>query len=232
MPGAVGLGLVLLAMAILAANVGQDPILGMSPDQFASVAGLSAVALLLASLIVSEFRGRWLDGLRALALWTLMIVALVALYSYREELQAVASRVAGEFVPGETAVSSGNEVVVTRRMDGSFLVNGKVNDRDARFLFDTGASTVVLTAETAKAIGIDPSSLSYSVPVSTANGRTLAAPITLERVAVGSIREARVRALVARPGLLRENLLGMTFLDRLASYEVRQNRLILRGRGA
>jgi aspartyl protease family protein len=232
MPGAVGLGLVLLAMAILAANVGQDPILGMSPDQFASVAGLSAVALLLASLIVSEFRGRWLDGLRALALWTLMIVALVALYSYREELQAVASRVAGELVPGETAVSSGNEVVVTRRMDGSFLVNGKVNDRDARFLFDTGASTVVLTAETAKAIGIDPSSLSYSVPVSTANGRTLAAPITLERVAVGSIREARVRALVARPGLLRENLLGMTFLDRLASYEVRQNRLILRGRGA
>jgi aspartyl protease family protein len=37
-----------------------------------------------------------------------------------------------------------------------------------------------------------------------------------------------VPALVARPGMLGENLLGMTFLERLASYEVRGNRLVLR----
>jgi aspartyl protease family protein len=61
---------------------------------------------------------------------------------------------------------------------------------------------------------------------------TLAAPVTIERLTVGSIREQRVRALVTRPGVLRENLLGMTFLERLSSYEVRQNRLFLRGRGA
>jgi aspartyl protease family protein len=59
----------------------------------------------------------------------------------------------------------------------------------------------------------------------------MAAPITLDRLAVGPIAAERVRALVTRPGLLRENLLGMTFLERLASYEVRNNRLILRGRG-
>ena len=39
----------------------------------------------------------------------------------------------------------------------------------------------------------------------------------------------RVPALVTRPGTLATNLLGMTFLERLASYEVRGNRLILRG---
>jgi aspartyl protease family protein len=39
-----------------------------------------------------------------------------------------------------------------------------------------------------------------------------------------------VPALVSRPGALRENLLGMTFLDRLASFEVRGDRLILRER--
>jgi aspartyl protease family protein len=123
-------------------------------------------------------------------------------------------------------------VVVTRRMDGTFLINGKVNDREVRFIFDTGATTVVLTAETAKSLGIEPGALGYSVLVSTANGRTLAAPVTLDRMVVGSIREQRVRALVAKPGTLHQNLLGMSFLDRLASYEVRQNRLILRGRGA
>jgi aspartyl protease family protein len=60
----------------------------------------------------------------------------------------------------------------------------------------------------------------------------VAAPVTLDRLTVGSITEQRVRALITRPGLLRENLLGMTFLERLASYEVRNNRLILRGRGS
>jgi aspartyl protease family protein len=112
------------------------------------------------------------------------------------------------------------------------MIAGRANDRDLRFIFDTGASMVVLTAESAKAIGIDPASLNYVVPVATANGRTLAAPVTLDSLTVGSITERRVRALVARPGMLGENLLGMTFLERLASYEVRSNRLILRGRGA
>jgi aspartyl protease family protein len=232
MPGAVGLGVVLLAMAILVANWGEAPILGLTPDQFASVAALSAMTLLIASVVVSEFRGRWVNGLRALVTWSLLLVVLVGLYSYRNELQTVAARVAGELMPGETTVGTGGEVVVTRRMDGTFLVNGKVNDRDARFIFDTGATTVVLTGETAKALGIDPGPLGYTVMVATANGRTLAAPVTLERVAVGSIREQRVRALVAKPGVLHQNLLGMSFLDRLASYEVRQNRLIMRGRGA
>ena len=232
MPGAIGLGIVLLAMALLVANQREEPILGLSPDQFASVAALSAMALLIASVVVSEFRGRWINGVRALLVWSLTMVALVGLYSYREELHAVANRVTGELMPGETTVATGGEVVITRRIDGTFLVNGKVNDRDVRFMFDTGATMVVLTAETAKALGIEPNALAYSVLVSTANGRALAAPVTLDRVIVGSIRENRVRALVAKPGVLHQNLLGMSFLDRLASYEVRQNRLVMRGRGA
>ena len=121
---------------------------------------------------------------------------------------------------------------MARRADGSFVVPARVNDRELRFIFDTGATTVVLTAESAGAIGFDPSSLVYVVPVFTANGRNLAAPVTLDRLSVGPITERRVRALVARPGVLRENLLGMTFLERLPSYEVRGNRLILRGRGS
>jgi aspartyl protease family protein len=48
---------------------------------------------------------------------------------------------------------------------------------------------------------------------------------------VGSITEKNVRALIARSGVLHANLLGMTFLERLGSYEVRGNRLILRAKG-
>jgi aspartyl protease family protein len=35
--------------------------------------------------------------------------------------------------------------------------------------------------------------------------------------------------LIAQPGQLRTSLLGMSFLDRLASWEVRGDRLIMRG---
>ena len=38
--------------------------------------------------------------------------------------------------------------------------------------------------------------------------------------------------MVAKAGVLQINLLGMSFLERLGSYEVRGNRLILRGQGA
>jgi len=47
--------------------------------------------------------------------------------------------------------------------------------------------------------------------------------------AVGSIVERSVPALVAQPGQLRVSLLGMSFLNRLESWEVRSDRLRLRG---
>jgi aspartyl protease family protein len=137
-------------------------------------------------------------------------------------------QVIGEVDPGRTVTNPSGEVVVARRADGSFTVAGHINDKPARFIFDTGATAVVLTADSAAASGFNLEALNYSVPVSTANGRTMAASVVVDRLAVGSIVERRVRALVARPGVLRENLLGMTFLDRLSSYEVRGNRLILR----
>ena len=70
--------------------------------------------------------------------------------------------------------------------------------------------------------------LSYTVNVETANGRTRAAAVTLDRVAVGGITERAVPALITQPGQLRSNLLGMSFLNRLESWEVRGDRLTMR----
>jgi aspartyl protease family protein len=227
-----GLAIILVGLAALVFFHAEGDVAGLPADQFASLVALGALVLMISSWVVQEFRGHWMRGLQAVLFWAVLAIGLVGLYSYRGELHEVASRLIGEIAPGDTVVGSGGEVSVTRRMGGTFVVAGRANDRDLRFIFDTGASTVVLTTEGAKTIGFDPAALNYVVPVSTANGRTLAAPVTLETLTVGSITERRVRALVARPGVLGENLLGMTFLERLASYEVRGNRLILRGRGA
>lgn len=231
MPGVFGFALLLLAMGVLVLMHGQDRIAGLTADEFASLAAVGALALLAAGWIISEFRGRWIQGLKAILVWAAIGLALVGFYGYRYEIQDVATRMLGEIAPGRPVVTPGGEVAIARRADGSFTVLGRVNDREARFIFDTGASAVVLTAETAAAVGLRPAPADFVVPVFTANGRTTAAPVTVERIAVGTIVETRVPALVARPGSLRENLLGMTFLERLASYEVRNNRLILRGRG-
>jgi aspartyl protease family protein len=186
----------------------------------------------MAASIVEGFSRHWTYGVQAVAVSGGILIALLATYASRGELQTVIDRAIGDIAVGRTVVTPEGEVVAARRTDGSFLVKGEVNGHETRFIFDTGASTVVLTNETAKAIGLAPSNLLFMTPVSTANGVTMAAQVTIERLAVGSIDERRVRALVTKPGVLRENLLGMSFLERLASYEVRQNRLILRGRGA
>ena len=72
--------------------------------------------------------------------------------------------------------------------------------------------------------------LNYSVNVETANGVTHAAPVTLDRLAVGGVTERAVPALVAQNGQLKKSLLGMSFLNRLESWEVRGDKLRLRGR--
>jgi aspartyl protease family protein len=87
----------------------------------------------------------------------------------------------------------------------------------------------VLTQEAAKAAGLPIEVLSYSVNVDTANGRTRAAPVTLDRLAIGRLVERAVPALVAQNGQLKSNLLGMSFLNRLQSWEVRGDSLRMRG---
>ena len=96
-------------------------------------------------------------------------------------------------------------------------------------VLDTGASSIVLTHEAAKAAGLPLEVLAYSVNIDTANGRARAAPVTLDRVSIGGITERSVPALIAPSGQLRTNLLGMSFLNRLESWEVRGDKLVMRG---
>ena len=65
--------------------------------------------------------------------------------------------------------------------------------------------------------------------VQTASGQTKAARLWLDRMAIGKLVERSVQALVVPRGQMKTNLLGMSFLDRLESWEVRADRLMLHG---
>jgi aspartyl protease family protein len=179
-------------------------------------------------IALALFRQRFTRVLESVLIWAAIALLLALAYTYRFELRDVGERVLAELVPGHAA-TRGRTVEIARSSGGSFAVAAQVNGARVAMVLDTGASAVVLTQEAAKAAGLPLEILNYSVTVDTANGRARAAPVTLDRLAIGGITERSVPALVAQPGQLRVNLLGMSFLNRLESWEVRGDKLSMRG---
>jgi aspartyl protease family protein len=217
-----------VALAALLLTPHDLPLFGLNHQQFASAA--IGVSLLL-WLVMSGLRSARPSDIARLATgamtWALLFIALTGVYAYRFEASEIFGRITGEFFPSEPQVGRGGEVIVNRRMSGEFAIAGRVNGARVTFLFDTGASAVVLTADDARRAGVETSRLVFNVPVATANGAAMAAETRLDQIAIGSIVMRNVPAMVARRGALDESLLGMSFLERLKSYTVERDRLVM-----
>lgn len=185
------------------------------------------IAVTLASSMLLHYRGRLSVALLSAIAWIGIFGVLIVGYTYRTDLEVVANRVMDEVVPGRAVRSSPGQAIAVRGRNGHFFLSGNTNGKPLRYLFDTGASVVVLTTDAARQIGFSPDKLQYTAKVSTANGMSSAAPIVIDALTFGDITLRNVRALVASPGALRDNLLGMSYLGRLTSYSVKSNRLIL-----
>jgi aspartyl protease family protein len=220
-----------LAVSLLALIIRHDDgtIGGLASGDFASLVIKIALLVFFGGLVLAMFRYRFREAFEAALFWVVVALVLAAGYSYRNELREIADRMLSELVPGRAAVR-GQTVEVARGRGGEFQVSMLVNGARVPMVLDTGASAVVLTQDAAKAAGLPLEVLSYNVNVDTANGRTRAAAVTLDRLAVGRIEERSVPALIAQPGQLRTSLLGMSFLNRLTGWEVKGDRLVMRGR--
>jgi clan AA aspartic protease (TIGR02281 family) len=126
-----------------------------------------------------------------------------------------------------TQIEAERSVRIRRRPDGHFIAKTQINGLSFVMLIDTSASIVALKPADAQRLGIDVDRLKYTVPVQTTGGTTYGAQVRLRNVVVGPISLNDVEALVAKPGALTENLLGMTFLSRL-QYEFTTDILTLR----
>lgn len=217
-----------LSLAVLFMRHEQGNVGGMTTDDFAdlSVKLIWLVALGGSALVV--FRESIGKAIQIVLIWIVIGLSLALGYTYRFELRGVYDRLMAEMVPGRAA-TRGRVVEIARGRGGSFDVSTTINGGKVPMILDTGASAVVLTQEAAKAAGLPLEVLSYSVTVDTANGKTRAAAVTLDSIGVGGLIERSVPALIAQPGQLRTSLLGMSFLNRLESWEVRGDKLVLRG---
>jgi aspartyl protease family protein len=230
---AVLVGLVLLFWQLGGGDASAEP--AENGGMMVYAAALGAFAVLYAVSIAGDYRGRWGTAVKHAAIWVTLCVALLAGYSYRDEVKVMTSRIASEVLPpGQAVTAQSNDVGeravrLRKRPDGHFVARAEVEGTTLGFLVDTGASTVVLKPADAEKAGIDVSALKFTVAVETANGTTYAAPVRIGTISIGPIAVTDVEALVAKPGNLKENLLGISFLKRLRSYEVSGDFLTLRG---
>jgi len=106
---------------------------------------------------------------------------------------------------------------------GTFQMNGKTVEG----LIDTGASTIAINETTARRLGFTANSLDFRHTADTANGKTDAARVMLDRVEIGTVRVRDVEAFVLRDTALNGTLVGMSFLTKLRSYQVQDGGLTL-----
>jgi len=129
--------------------------------------------------------------------------------------------------PPPAAPATGGPASLVKAADGHFWAEASVNGKQVRFLVDTGATTVALTAADAQRLGLDLDTLTFDRPVMTAAGEAKAAVVELDYIAIAGARVDKVQALVLKEGLS-ASLLGMSYLGRLSRFEATPTALILR----
>ena len=122
------------------------------------------------------------------------------------------------FVTGE------GSVVLERNRQGHYVADGEINGTKVTFLLDTGATSVALSSQLARELGLKRGA---AVRVITANGTAPAFEARLDSVRLGSIvvRDVSANFSDGMPG--DTVLLGMSFLKHL-EFTQRENQLILR----
>ncbi len=136
--------------------------------------------------------------------------------------------VAGIAPVAPARVSDGNgERRVAADAGGQYSLDVLIDGQSVHMLVDTGATMVVISAAVADRLGLSPEA-GRKWRVHTANGDTFATEALLPSVDLGTIYLANVPALIADRSAGEVNLLGASFLKRLASVESRNGELILR----
>lgn len=112
------------------------------------------------------------------------------------------------------SASSEQTALLYANPDGHFLADGSINGQPVRFLVDTGATTVALSGDTARRLGINyrdaPSGF-----VHTASGNARAYRVNLNSLKIGGITLHQVESVVLEGSAPSVALLGMTVLNRL-----------------
>lgn len=186
--------------------------------------GLVMIMLVASSIVAQRIPiGQFV---RYLLIWALIGSTVYGLVLFRSEIGEVWDRARADLGGGRAASVRGETSVIRQSDDGHFWVDARVGGRDVEFLIDSGATTTALNFETAEALGLDIDRSAPPLVVMTANGPINSWPAQLPAVTVGNVTVEPLQVLVSDvPGSI--NLLGMNWLSRLGSWQVRDREMVI-----
>ena len=140
----------------------------------------------------------------------------------RQQVSAIAS-------PRAPAIQAplGRKMELTADRRGHYTADFRLNGRPIAALVDTGATLVAINASTARRIGITLHPDDFRYKVETANGPTKAASAMIDNLQIGRIVVDNVQAVVLQDKALSGTLIGMSFLNRLGKFEVKNGTLLM-----
>lgn len=148
------------------------------------------------------------EGVRLLATDTATEEARVEVDGRRETLRL--GVVVSSFAPAARP-----SVTLYAGAGGHFHADGAIDGHSVRFLVDTGATTIALSGDEARRLGIDYRARGRPGYATTASGMVRSWSLALDRVEIGPIVLYNVAASVIEGSYPRQALLGMSFLGRL-----------------
>jgi aspartyl protease family protein len=226
-----GIAILAIGLVLLIVNHDQGQTFGIDNDAVGRIVVALPILLMISSGILLGRRSLG-QSLRQMSIWVLIALVLVTGYLYRNDMRSVGERLMAGLMPGRavtvTSADGSTEVVLHKALGGHFETNVEIGPVSVPMLVDTGASSVALRFEDAVRIGIDPSSLSFTRTVLTANGQARAAPLRLPELRLGPIVRNDISAVVLEEGRLDQSLLGMSFLSTLGSLQMQTDELRLR----
>ncbi|MEH6358200.1 MAG: retropepsin-like aspartic protease [Pseudomonadales bacterium] len=143
-------------------------------------------------------RGMWI------ATWLIGLL-LLTLFFAEQESNWLNPNKAPQY---QTKQTGAQQVTLERNRQGHYIFTGTINDNEADFLLDTGATDVVISGDLAKTYGLKRG---LRGTASTANGNVTIYATRIEKLTIGNITLTNVPASI-NPSMDDLILLGMSAL--------------------
>lgn len=171
--------------------------------------------------------------MRMFVIAVLAFAAMVGLFAPREPraaetaVEATTTRIVETTRPTQAQMLVGSgETVLVRAPDGHFYADVQVNGRSIRFLVDTGATGVALTRDDAMRAGVSFDPGQFRVVGAGASGPVRGQMVRIADMRLDMKQVSDVDAAVLDDGLS-VSLLGQSFLSRIGSVRIEQDRMTL-----
>ncbi len=163
--------------------------------------------------------------MKAIAVATLIVAGVFgwAAGGGFSHFKAAPAAVAGD---SQTPHESGGTVILSAGWQGHYFTDGDVAGKSLNFIVDTGATTVALSPDQARWVGVDVDHRIYDRSMQTASGVTQAATVTLPQLRIGDIQLLNVPAVVVNSNS-KVALLGQSFLSRIDKVSIESDRMTL-----